>query len=577
MLKPAISLIQLIAFLILSLTGAAVLSADESRYGPVSNNENLWDIANQFTADGDLKTSQVAVSIFRRNPQAFRENNINGLMQGLILIIPSVTEMQSIPKQSAKKIFMQHWENWKNGITQVEQLENIQLSPSIESSPVSDLHNETPIISSPGNHPFVELSAATADSSSQAETVLPEAETVVAVAEKNSIPEQIPPAPASFPPGNITAVEPAAKASVSLSNDPGFRPQNELPAEQKEKSGPALQETSAFRAEITEPLLTETQDLQVNENASVLKDTTALQTKKNEPVLITQTPLLEMDKNNPRLSKTSALQTAIKNPVLEPDAMTANPPIATTVTLSPEISNHEEIVKPPLTINKPAQSEIEDVAQGGIMSQLQVQIKNNLPYIAGVAGLGLLLLLFLSKEQTYPMVKLTNEAELPDSRMVNDADENTATKIVVEIDENTQEINFAASAKVTETAHQHQNDIPEKNSFNILSEHEIKSSVAENSASCAESDELLNQTHIHSDSDELSAVNVKFKQDYPQLEVIDEEEIFAVLEHKSKAVIAENVNSATEYAELDVINEEELLALLNDESEAAVLDQKQNN
>lgn len=136
MLKPGLNLFQLIMLLILTLAGTHAQSSGESRYGPVSANENLWNISIQLKPDDKLITTQVALSIFRRNPQAFRNNNLNGLLQGKILIIPSATEMHSVSQQTAEKMFIQHLQNWKNGKTQAE---NSQAAQRLKTPPATEI------------------------------------------------------------------------------------------------------------------------------------------------------------------------------------------------------------------------------------------------------------------------------------------------------------------------------------------------------------------------------------------------------------------------------------------------------
>ncbi len=92
-------------------------------YGPVNNNEGLWDIAEKLrlnvhssrtlTADSEVTIPQIAVALFDENPKAFIKQNINGLLIGSTLIIPDRQQIQKLNKTDAFDLFLQHWDVWQ--------------------------------------------------------------------------------------------------------------------------------------------------------------------------------------------------------------------------------------------------------------------------------------------------------------------------------------------------------------------------------------------------------------------------------------------------------------------------------
>ena len=72
------------------------------QYGPISPSDTLWNIALNVRLDPSLSVYQVMQSLYLNNPQAFAEDNINYLVEGEIINIPSVETMRAINGNSAK-------------------------------------------------------------------------------------------------------------------------------------------------------------------------------------------------------------------------------------------------------------------------------------------------------------------------------------------------------------------------------------------------------------------------------------------------------------------------------------------
>lgn len=62
-------------------------------YGPVANNERLWDIAGKVNSNPNLSKDVVMKALFMANPQAFTKPNIDSLKIGVILRIPTEEEI----------------------------------------------------------------------------------------------------------------------------------------------------------------------------------------------------------------------------------------------------------------------------------------------------------------------------------------------------------------------------------------------------------------------------------------------------------------------------------------------------
>jgi FimV-like protein len=72
-------------------------------YGPVKNNDTLWDIASRNRPSYDISVPQMMAAIQASNPHAFFRGDINHLRKGVYLKIPVMPEVrQSAGKQASQ-------------------------------------------------------------------------------------------------------------------------------------------------------------------------------------------------------------------------------------------------------------------------------------------------------------------------------------------------------------------------------------------------------------------------------------------------------------------------------------------
>ncbi|MBF0181592.1 MAG: hypothetical protein HQM03_16340 [Magnetococcales bacterium] len=82
------------------------------RYGPVREGENLTTIANALRQKG-VSNFQIMVAIFERNADHFLASNMNNLISGGVLNVPSLEEIRSIKDRDARIQTMAHLKIWK--------------------------------------------------------------------------------------------------------------------------------------------------------------------------------------------------------------------------------------------------------------------------------------------------------------------------------------------------------------------------------------------------------------------------------------------------------------------------------
>jgi len=86
-----------------------------SSYGPVSSNDTLWSIASKTRPDNSVSIHQTLVAIYRANPDAFSNGNINNLLKGKVLEIPDAETIRNVPQRAALQDVVMQNRQWRSG------------------------------------------------------------------------------------------------------------------------------------------------------------------------------------------------------------------------------------------------------------------------------------------------------------------------------------------------------------------------------------------------------------------------------------------------------------------------------
>lgn len=89
---------------------AATSSSDQYR---VQQNDTLWSMANRMRPDSSVSVEQMMLAMVRKNPEAFIQENINGVKRGYILRIPDRDEATQIDRQQAVAQAREHAALWR--------------------------------------------------------------------------------------------------------------------------------------------------------------------------------------------------------------------------------------------------------------------------------------------------------------------------------------------------------------------------------------------------------------------------------------------------------------------------------
>ena len=72
-------------------------------YGPIDSNDTLWRIAERYRQNNNLSVYQVMTAIYELNPNAFEDGNLNLLVNGAVLKLPSERYIARISKEQAQQ------------------------------------------------------------------------------------------------------------------------------------------------------------------------------------------------------------------------------------------------------------------------------------------------------------------------------------------------------------------------------------------------------------------------------------------------------------------------------------------
>ena len=110
--------------------------AAPSSYGPIKPEDRLWQIIKAVRPDPKLTIDQTALAIFKANPKTFGRHNINDLLVGSVLHIPSAAEIGAVSAHDAEREIAAHNARWA--------AHQQQHAGGGESAPHTAKHNEVP-------------------------------------------------------------------------------------------------------------------------------------------------------------------------------------------------------------------------------------------------------------------------------------------------------------------------------------------------------------------------------------------------------------------------------------------------
>ena len=180
-------------------------SAAAGSYGPVRSTDTLWSLASKHRPSNRVTVYQTMVAIYDKNPRSFADGNINHILVGSRILLPSAAEAGRITDAEARRRFNSDNASWKGLSPKYlaeKQTHPVATKPAA-SAPVKAVAKAAPL---PTAAPKVSTPQAATEVTASAKAAVPVASTVAPTA-----------APAPLPVSTATVVgKPSTEMALAL-------------------------------------------------------------------------------------------------------------------------------------------------------------------------------------------------------------------------------------------------------------------------------------------------------------------------------------------------------------------------
>lgn len=90
-----------------------VATANAGSYGPIRPTDTLWSLANKYRPSSRVSVYQTMVAIYEKNPRSFADGNINHILVGSRILLPTTAEASVITDAEARAKFRSDNASWK--------------------------------------------------------------------------------------------------------------------------------------------------------------------------------------------------------------------------------------------------------------------------------------------------------------------------------------------------------------------------------------------------------------------------------------------------------------------------------
>ncbi|MGY3855214.1 FimV/HubP family polar landmark protein [Aeromonas aquatilis] len=89
------------------------VTANAGSYGPVRPTDTLWSLASKYRPSNRVSVYQTMVAIYEKNPRSFADGNINHILVGSRILLPTAAEASVITDAQARAKFRSDNASWK--------------------------------------------------------------------------------------------------------------------------------------------------------------------------------------------------------------------------------------------------------------------------------------------------------------------------------------------------------------------------------------------------------------------------------------------------------------------------------
>ena len=89
------------------------VASNAGSYGPIRPTDTLWSLASKYRPSSSVSVYQTMVAIYEKNPRSFADGNINHILVGSRIQLPTTAEASVITDAEARAKFRSDNASWK--------------------------------------------------------------------------------------------------------------------------------------------------------------------------------------------------------------------------------------------------------------------------------------------------------------------------------------------------------------------------------------------------------------------------------------------------------------------------------
>ncbi|WDF93185.1 FimV/HubP family polar landmark protein [Aeromonas dhakensis] len=89
------------------------VASNAGSYGPIRPTDTLWSLASKYRPSNSVSVYQTMVAIYEKNPRSFADGNINHILVGSRILLPTAAEASVITDAEARAKFRSDNASWK--------------------------------------------------------------------------------------------------------------------------------------------------------------------------------------------------------------------------------------------------------------------------------------------------------------------------------------------------------------------------------------------------------------------------------------------------------------------------------
>lgn len=143
-------------------------------YGPPNKGDSLWSIAKKVNRHDDVSVTQMLMALYKANPTAFYQQNINALMRERVLKIPDKSAILKLSKEQARQQFYKQMASWESKTVEPVEALKSEIEPEIAIKTIEKTTDNSKLTLIPPSEYVITQTIALANNNKKIEKVISE-------------------------------------------------------------------------------------------------------------------------------------------------------------------------------------------------------------------------------------------------------------------------------------------------------------------------------------------------------------------------------------------------------------------